>query len=167
MLPDKLKNYAHALGMSESHMMESIQKMRNVIAQPNPFYDLDLSPFASKSGPPEEQKVLMAFLEKGTMIVWCKGKDVEMDIENVGPIETADYIVDTKEAPDHGLHVWEGHVKWVGGGSYDDDGPQPEYVTKCWREPTPDEWAKIIQQENPFELPPPEEEIRFGNRTTL
>lgn len=120
---------------------------------------------------PERELALLAFGFPGNndaIVVWCNDGHVRWEIGEQGPHEVATYILDN-DAPDHGIWVWEGRIRWVGGGGYEyPEPPEPEYVTICWRAPTAEEWEAIQEQRNPFE-PKPREDIdwNWGRKTSM
>jgi len=107
---------------------------------------------------PEKELALIAFgyNKSGSNIVWCNDGFVRSEMVDGGlcAIEVADYLCG-KDAPDNGIWVWEGRVKWVSGGNWEYvEPPEPEYITIQWRHPDDDEWDAIKEQRNPFEPKP-------------
>jgi len=107
---------------------------------------------------PEKELVLIAFgYHLGpSVIVWCNDGFIRSEMVDGGlcAIEVAEFLID-KDAPDHGIWVWEGRVKWVEGGNWEHlESPEPEYRTIQWRHPDDDEWDAIKEQRNPFEPKP-------------
>jgi hypothetical protein len=133
-----------------------------------------LSPEAAWGKPknPEKELALVAFGANGStdaIVVWCNDGYLRWEIGEQGAVEVASYLLD-KEAPDNGIWVWEGKVKWVSGGSWEcPEPPEPEYVTICWRQPDDDEWDAIKEQRNPFE-PKPKTNVDYydwGPKTSM
>lgn len=104
----------------------------------------------------EPERLLVAFHLGSTqyVVLYASGPQCEQDIEDCD----ADGLLDdggeeAESRPDHGLWVWEGWPEstFTRFGEHGDE----EYDYTCydngsWREPTVDEWAKIVRQEPPW-----------------
>jgi hypothetical protein len=135
--------------------------------------DFDAEELQASSQPkmPDFELALIAFSasNEGGIVVWHNHGHIERDIEEFGAHEIASWIID-KNAPDHGLAVWEGRISWVSGGSWESLEPEePEYVTIKWREPDDEEWEAIKEHRNPFEPKPKiaEDNWGFGSKTSM
>lgn len=132
--------------------------VENMMWWDNPM--LRLTPQEAEPKRSEKELVVVALHKHECLIVWCNDGLIQEEIGNVGVSEVSSYIVDNK-APDHGIWVWEGQVRYSGpdyNGEYDG----PECCTLCWRKPTEEEWEAIMEQRNPFE-PKPKEDQDWGN----
>lgn len=116
--------------------------------------------------PAVEMAVVAFYNDHTALIVWTNDGLLRFEINEISNGDMVDSILD-KDGPDHGIWIWEGIVHISSGGYYDCEPPEPEYHTKCWRQPTPEEWEAIMEQRNPFEPPPPKEQITWGHKTTI
>jgi hypothetical protein len=99
------------------------------------------------------QKAVVAFCDgkKNGMIVWSQGRAIQSDIDDLGPL-TVDIELGTrdKDAPDHGIWVWEGYFKFRYINTPDVQEWDCNVVTERWRAPTDEEWEAMKEQRNPF-----------------
>jgi hypothetical protein len=138
------------------------------------FGGLDLSAIPQEASfaipkQPEKELALLAIWSSGqAFVVWCNDGYIRFEIEESTNAHEVGCVLMDDEAPDHGLIVWEGHMRMGIGGMWpDDDYREPEYVRECWRQPTEDEWVAIREQRNPFEPPPTEELWSFGEKISF
>jgi len=78
-------------------------------------------------------------------VVYACGGCVENDISEVDCIGLV--LNESENAPDHGIWVWEGIPKAIGGGA---DFEGFDYNNSGWRKPIAEEWACIMDNRNPW-----------------
>lgn len=104
----------------------------------------------NNSLPKSEMAVVGFYNDYSALLLWVTpGGGLEFDIHEggLGAEQVSEWVLD-KSAPDHGIWVWEGHVRfWT---NHEGEG-ESEYHTHCWRKPTPEEWVAIMAQRNPFD----------------
>lgn len=120
--------------------------------------------------PDVEMAVLAFYNDHSGTIVWTNDGYVQHEIGELCVGDVFEFLLD-KDAPDHGIWVWEGKVSFYGGG-YNMDGYEPSepvYKTICWRHPTDEEWQALKEQRNPFEPKPIEKPPEWGgwNKTVI
>ena len=115
-------------------------------------FDLDF--VSATTIPLAPSKAVIAYNDRGggegTVLWYTTGSAISDIISDNCSANMAEIVGYPEAHTASGIYIWEGDFKWIPGGyEYPADGeldPQGEF-----REPTPEEWARITRNENPFD----------------